>query len=264
MRITSSLASSCSAPVHSGSTKSRWNSSPRPETDFDKLSIGKLKVTMNFTSVAAAAMLVLVSVTPAFCQGIQQAVRDGDLQAVGILLKSAPDVVFDKDSHGQTPLHVAAYTGQTEMAELLLANKADANAADNYGSTPLHLAARAGRRDLAELLITNKADVNARDKDGWTPLHFTAVGDDKLEAVDKMAIEKLLLDHNADVNIKANGGYTPLHFAASWGARDKAELLLAHNADVSARDNKGETPLHVVGWRDREGVAELLRRHGAR
>ena len=204
----------------------------------------KLKVTMNFTSVfcrrghpsqvaflAAVALVVLVSVAPAFCQGIQQAIRDGDLSAVKVLLNSRPGLVFDKDSHGQTPLH---------------------------------LAVRAGRRDLAELLIANKADVNARDKDGWTPLHFTTVGDDKLEGVDKKGIEELLLDHNADVDIKANGGFTPLHFAASWGARDKAELLLAHNADVNARDNKGETPLHVVGWRDREGVAELLRRHGAR
>ena len=38
---------------------------------------------------------------------------------------------------GLTPLHLAVQSGQRELAELLLANKADPNERDNRGRTPL-------------------------------------------------------------------------------------------------------------------------------
>ena len=37
-----------------------------------------------------------------------------------------------------TLLHYAALKNHKDLAELLLANKADVNAKDNYGNTPLH------------------------------------------------------------------------------------------------------------------------------
>jgi ankyrin repeat protein len=55
--------------------------------------------------------------------------------------------------------------------ELLLAGKADVNGKASNGVTPLHLAAFNGNKDVAELLLANHADVNAKDNHGWTPLH---------------------------------------------------------------------------------------------
>src|SRR5713101_2106293 len=103
---------------------------------------------------------------------IDRAVKDGDLEKVKALLKGNPDLVFNGDGRGWTPVHYAAHWGQKEVAELLLANKADVNAQDNYGMTPLHCAVAQGYKDLAELLLANKADVNAQDNEGVTPLHF--------------------------------------------------------------------------------------------
>ena len=65
-----------------------------------------------------------------------------------------------------TPLHWRRLNGHKDVAELLLANKADVNAKDNDGETPLHMAAFKGHKDVAELLLANKADVNAKDNDG--------------------------------------------------------------------------------------------------
>jgi ankyrin repeat protein len=74
-------------------------------------------------------------------------------------------------------LHCAAdahaFLGQPkDVAELLLAHKADVNAKSKGGFTPLHFAASEGHQDVAEVLLAHKADVNTKDDSGWTPLHY--------------------------------------------------------------------------------------------
>jgi len=87
-------------------------------------------------------------------------------------VQAQPALVSSKDEQfGQTPLHVAAFNDHKDVAEFLLANKADVNAKAKNGSTPLHLAAAKGYKDIVELLLANKADVNALDNDGWSPMH---------------------------------------------------------------------------------------------
>jgi ankyrin repeat protein len=56
------------------------------------------------------------------------------------------------NNYGATPLHTAAVNGYKDVAEVLLAYKADVNAKTNNGMTPLHLAVGAGHKDLADLL----------------------------------------------------------------------------------------------------------------
>ena len=70
-----------------------------------------------------------------------EAAREGDLEQVKALLKDNPDLVFCKDSYGMSPLHWAASSGRKNVAEFLLANKAQIDSRDNIGQTPLHLAA---------------------------------------------------------------------------------------------------------------------------
>ncbi len=110
--------------------------------------------------------------TPALCGPIHDAVRAGDLDKVKALVKESPDLVSSKDEkYGQTPLHVAAFNDRKDVAEFLLANKADVNAKAKNGSTPLHLAAAKGNKDIVELLLANKADIDAADNEGWSPVH---------------------------------------------------------------------------------------------
>ncbi len=114
----------------------------------------------------------LAAATPGLCGPIHDAARAGDLAKVQSLVKQQPDLVFSKDEqYGQTPLHIAAFYGHKDVAEFLLANKADVNARAKNGSTPLHLAAGRGNKEIVELLLANKAEVNAVDNEGWTPLH---------------------------------------------------------------------------------------------
>jgi ankyrin repeat protein len=80
---------------------------------------------------------------------------------------------------GWTPLHLAAFFGHREVAELLLDHGADVNARSQSerfarANTPLHAAAANRQVAVAELLVARGADVNARDGSGFTPLALAA------------------------------------------------------------------------------------------
>lgn len=62
-----------------------------------------------------------------------------------------------------SPLHLAAQFGLTDLAKLLLSHGADVNSLRDWGAytvTPLHIAASKGHYEIAKLLIGHSADVN--------------------------------------------------------------------------------------------------------
>ena len=69
---------------------------------------------------------------------IDDAARDGNIEAIKQHLAAGTDVNA-KSEGGWTPLHGMAFTGQNEIAELLIANGADVNANNNDSKTPLDL-----------------------------------------------------------------------------------------------------------------------------
>jgi ankyrin repeat protein len=211
-------------------------------------------------SLLAIVMLIALACSTPACIfprssiSIHDAAAGGDLAEVKTLLKKDPKLVSSRDIKARTALMYAAVSGHKDIAELLLAYKADVNAKDNDDETPLHWAAN---KDVAELLLANKAEVNAKGSVGWTPLHAAVTNKHK-------DVAELLLASKADINSKDSDGNTPLHWAAFDGYKDVAELLLAHRAEVNAKNNKGETPLHWAADRGFKDVVELLRQHGGR
>lgn len=196
-------------------------------------------------------------ITPTTLDKILDAAEDGDLGVVNALLRDHPDLAFSKDTEGQTPLHWAAAKNHKDVAELLLANKAEVSAQDDDGWTPLLLAAYEADRGLVELLLAKGADVNARGHNGGTPLELAALSGhrDKVE---------LLLAKGADIKTRDNFGNTPLHAAAFSGNTVVAELLLAKGADVNAKNDDGATPADRAfhEGESHKAMVDLLLEHG--
>jgi ankyrin repeat protein len=256
-------------------------------------------------AVCVAAAAAFGNVT--FSAEIHRAAYLGDLAKVKSLLRDDPGLAFSKSStndpvpgyehygffpcYGYTALHVAAAQGNEQIAELLLAKKADVNAKDNGKLTPLHMAANLGHHNLVKLLLTNGADIYAKDVGGHTPLHSAAMqarkdvvglllankaevnahdayGFTPLHLVaqlnDKNGIEttEVLLANGAEVNAVSNDGDTPLHFGALLGGLETVKLLMGKKADVNAKNKKGQTPLARAAGNRQTNMVEFLRQQG--
>ena len=90
--------------------------------------------------------------------GAIDAIRNGNIANLEAALDNGADVNF-ADHYGQTVLVWAAYTGTNEMAEMLLARGADANAGRN---PPLHYAARFGRPGMCKVERSNNWKFDSR------------------------------------------------------------------------------------------------------
>ena len=104
---------------------------------------------------ATVMLVTLAWISVAGCRTmstIHDAAMNGDLKTVKALLKGNPDLVFNKNKLGGTPLHFAAIGSNKAVAALLQARGADVNARDNIGRTPLRTAVANEHEDSAELL----------------------------------------------------------------------------------------------------------------
>lgn len=174
-------------------------------------------------------------------------------------LPGAMSPVITPEGRGEGSLHEAAMNGKLEKAKALIkANPDLVNSQASYANqTPLDLAVEFGHNDVAELLLANKADVEDKAHGVWTPLLYAVFGGHK-------DMVELLLEHKADVNYQEDAGRSPLHVAAENGYTEIAALLLANGANVNAKtksregSREGYTPLHIAAVRGDKDLVDLL------
>lgn len=121
-------------------------------------------------------------------------------------------------------LYEAAFTGDIELLEAALADKADVNQAHyTKAVTPLNIAAHNGHYQIVKRLLEHKADPEIRN-DGSTAL---------LWAITKKHtdIVKLLLDHNADINATRPNNVSALFLASFVRSPEITRLLLDRGAN---------------------------------
>lgn len=79
-----------------------------------------------------------------------------------ILLSDLGQDVNERDSHGLTPLHVAAWRGDAMTVALLLSHDADRSLTDKHGRMPLHYAAMRGFGEIIDLLFIVPVSIDPR------------------------------------------------------------------------------------------------------
>ena len=144
----------------------------------------------------------------------------GDLDRLSELLATDPDLVNATSGDGFTPLHLAAFFGQTDAVRLLLARGAEPDVRGQgwMTGTALSAAAAGGHTAIVVLLLEVGVDPNVQQAQGFTPLHAAAQNAD-LETV------RALLDAGADPAIVTEEGVTAAELAEQAGDLVTVEAL---------------------------------------
>lgn len=142
--------------------------------------------------------------------------KDAVLQTIA----ENPELARAYSSDGWTPLHLAGFFGQPEIAEILIARGADVNARSRnpMQNRPLHAAAAGRSRDAVRLLLEHGADVNARQHGGWTALHAASQNGD-------VEMVRLLVGGGADLDLRADNQQNAMDLALTKGHQAVVDLL---------------------------------------
>lgn len=179
------------------------------------------------------------------------AARLGDLVGLQEMIwHGRPIDVFD--NRGWSPIHEAAYAGNTGCLEFLLRQTGvDPDWTTHAKETALLLAARQGQHDSVVALINARADIDFTTNEGYTPLW---------EALSSKSYScfKTLIKKDADVNARIYTGYTALHLAAERGSTHCVNLLLQHGADIDVFADHNLTPLFLAAHKGHLECVRLL------
>ncbi len=151
-------------------------------------------------------------------------------------------------------LFEASAAGKFDEVAHLVFNHPDAlNEYADDGFTPLGLACYFGQYEVARYLVLKGADVNLPSKNGFNvfPLHSAAAGN-------YTDIARMLVENGAQVNIKQQAGSTPLHTAAQTGNLELLILLLENGAQTDARMEGGKLPADLAREKGFDEIAEIL------
>ncbi|KAH8645697.1 ankyrin repeat-containing domain protein [Xylariales sp. PMI_506] len=184
------------------------------------------------------------------------------------LISNGADVnAAGNDTQGATALQFALIEKQFDIAEMMIDRGADVNAAPSSltGMTCLEAVSAEGNLDWVKLLVRSGADTN--------PPRHPAINQSNtaLQHAAKggfLDVVRYLLDHGADVNAAAapHAGATALQHAARHGLHAIAELLIRRGADVDAApaaEQGGRTALEAAAENGRVDLVQLLLDHDA-
>lgn len=131
--------------------------------------------------------------------------RNGTLAEIQNLNKSNPDLINSLNENKSSPLILACYRGNIEVAQFLIENVKDINYNSDMG-TALMAATYKNQPELVKSLLMKKANPNAIDANGTTALLLAV-------QFKNTALVKLLLEYNADKTIKDKKGKTAFEYA---------------------------------------------------
>jgi ankyrin repeat protein len=183
--------------------------------------------------------------------------RDGDEGEVMRHL-DAGESINCVNEHGYTLVMIAAANNHRHLVQALVDRGVDLSIVDNGGWNALHLAAFVGDRDLIELVLANTTfDINSVNEGGNTPVLIVLI-------CNHPHIVQTLVDKGADLSIVDNDGWNVLHWAARNGNFDLIELVLVNTTiDINSTTFGGGTPIMMALQNNELDASKLLVEKGA-
>ena len=181
----------------------------------------------------------------------------GSREVLKLLLEKHQDSVKidQKDSEGNTALHLASRNGYSTCVSLLLQKGAKVDEVNKAKRTPLFLSIQNAPEELIYNLIRAGADVNAEDRRGMTPL-FTA----SIEGRDTLI--PILVNNGANVDARNRFYQTPLMLACKGGNAAAVRELLLSGASLDAKDkNRADAFTVARNKKQDDALSVIVRAH---
>ncbi|KAF9617396.1 hypothetical protein IFM89_036317, partial [Coptis chinensis] len=176
---------------------------------------------------------------------LHAAAREGDLGKVQLICSSNPLAVNSRDKHSRTPLPINSVLHFSELLDDMVIcvcglavfivhflDKKDLNSS-------LHLAAWSGRTEVVSYLCKNKADVGAAAMDDMGAIHFAA-------QKGHLEVVRTLLSSGVSVKAPNRKGLTALHYAVQGSYLDLVKYLVRKGASLTTKTKAGKTPLDLA------------------
>lgn len=150
-------------------------------------------------------------------QDVFDIARRGTVEQAKAAVKTNPKAFHTTNAEGYSPLILACYRGNSEVAKYLIETGSDINGNSSMG-TPLMAAVVKGNGDIVNYLLEHKADPNIADANGTTALIYATM-------FKNAEIIKSLLAHKADKSKTDKQGKTAFEYAAFSGNETIINLL---------------------------------------
>ncbi|CAH0581126.1 unnamed protein product [Chrysodeixis includens] len=156
----------------------------------------------------------------------------------------------------QTPLHLAAASGQIEVCKLLLELGANIDATDELGQKPIHAAAQNNYNEVVQLFLQQHPNlVMATTKDGNTCAHIAAI-----QGSVKVIEELMKFDRTGVISARNKlNDSTPLQLAAEGGHADVVRVLVRAGASCTDENRTGLTAVHLAAQYGHTNVLDVMR-----
>lgn len=189
-------------------------------------------------------------------QLLAEAIERKDSALFNKLIQYETEIVL-KGPDGGNIFHLMNDSISNDELITILKNKGILiNETDNNGNSPLHVAILSGESDYAISLINQGADLNIKNRLGLSPLHLTAFLNDR-------QVTNQLILKGAEIDIKGNSGYTPLHIATELNNLRLAKDLLNMGANSRIKTGQKLTPKVIAKIQNNNEMAELISKKGS-
>ncbi len=157
-------------------------------------------------------------------------------------------IVNIKNFAGETPLHIAAHTGDISILEYLINNKAFVNAKNNQSETPLFYAVRSQNREAISILLKYGAVLDCR----------STFGDTIYDLVPSYDLSSYINDKSEEYKSYKYYQNYPLHYAIII---ENYPMVLKYRElkHLDKPDNFGYTPLDLAIRIGNERILKVVR-----